>query len=270
MSQLFKPEFLKRMINLAKSQKVQFAFASTDEGESLVLHDTLEPKALWGKLRAETKAAASEGCFGQAWVQGSALVIDPDRKMSGCKKSFTAMLKEEGLKVKRIRFADEPDEEPAPAAEAAQAALDELPVPEADPETDDPELAANRRSTATATKAAEAWAMAVNQTSREIAALQGSVIDAGDLDNNPVVKMLEQFLKEMPDLGGALRTLAGETSSGDPNARRTKATVQGMIADARTRLASPLGRMIAANPFHPVAVDDRLGVTLKVIEKSLA
>jgi hypothetical protein len=99
-AQLFKPQHLKKMIRLAREQKVNFAFTN-ESAPRLVLDDGFTGKELLVKLKKET--GDKRGCGGRAWIEGGVFHLQPDKPLPGLKTAFIEMAKESELKVKKCK-----------------------------------------------------------------------------------------------------------------------------------------------------------------------
>lgn len=105
-SALLNPKLLLKQLTACRKdpeRRMQFAFVDADGKQQpalLAMHPRMSARSLFGKLQAA--AGVKSGAYGSAWVDGTSLMLQLDKPMSGLVKKLRPPVKDCGFRISKI------------------------------------------------------------------------------------------------------------------------------------------------------------------------
>lgn len=278
-SALLDPRKLLAQLNLCKrdpERTVNFAFVDGKDKAPAVL--AMSPKVaarkLFAKLQAET--GVKVGAYGSAWVDGTSLMLQLDKPLSGLVKKIRAPVKECGFRIAKAvlwnadgSVFEQDDETDAPATPDTPSTA---PSPASSPS---PANAGAPKdvSIVKLQQARLAWDAARKKVRGEITALQKEILKKaqGEPDFGEIALVIKDFESLKNGFDEQLIDKLDEALNAQPEQRqRLHGQAAALIQRYQAEVdGHPLLRSLDDNPFLPVTVQATLNRTLGYLSQQL-
>jgi hypothetical protein len=291
----FKETYFKQMMKAAKGgTQVSYAFGFDKESgqHTFVIDDALDPQQLFAKVKSEK--GTSQGSFGKARMEGSALVLTPDKKIAGLRKHVLGLAKEGGWLIKQYKVAGEEEEAggtpesgekqgsvatppgatpPPPGVTEPGATPEQAETAETEGEDDGSNLSPEELNKAAASieKGVAVWMKSVASATKELRKLQKAVLDLKDPRSAPVIKGLESILKRLDTVDEEAEAAAAAARAGDAKGfDKARDVLVAKLKNIESYVKTDeLIRDADTNPLVDIRISETLGASISAILRVL-